>query len=105
MTEAHRSPEYAKFAKQRRKELRELIASGQAVCVEPKCYLGRVMLPGQKFDIGHIVPVSTWPEGMLIKDNTGPSHQYCNRKAGQLLSVKPKRDNSKNTQEGNFTKW
>jgi hypothetical protein len=105
MSEVHRSPEYAKFAVARRKELKELIASGQAVCIEKKCYLGRVMMPGQKFDIGHIISIKDWPEGMLVRENTGPSHQYCNRKAGQELSVKPKRDNSKKTQEGNFGKW
>jgi hypothetical protein len=49
------------------------IKAGRGIC--GRC--GRQVIPGQKFDVGHIVP-----DGRVSRQNVRLEHEKCNRSAG-----------------------
>jgi hypothetical protein len=53
-----------------------VVAAGGVVCSRPECpYPGRLIVPGQAWDLDH-----TEDRGAYL----GPAHQLCNRRAGAI---------------------
>ncbi len=54
----------------------------------PCGFCGRPILPGEKWDVDHIIPRS---QGGTTGP-TRPAHATCNRRAGQRLAINNKRE-------------
>lgn len=59
-------------------------ASLPAPCVN-RCTMGGTVLPGQAFDVAHIVDVAAG--GSNARHNLGAAHQKCNRSDGGKLGA------------------
>ena len=68
-------------------------ASLPAMCVD----CGGVVMPGQAFDVGHIVALSAG--GLNTQANVGASHRGCNRRAGGAMGgAKTRATNKRRTE-------
>lgn len=77
MSSAHRDPEYQRNARIIRKQTNARLERGQQVMCG-KC--GRPIMPGQRYDVGHIIDASRG--GTHALSNLRPEHTRENRQAG-----------------------
>jgi hypothetical protein len=77
MSDHHRTPGWQRFTAMARPIIR---ASLPAACVQPRCQMGGIVEPDQKWDVAHIVAPDEGGTDTL--DNIGPAHQRCNRSDG-----------------------
>lgn len=76
MSQHHRRKEWANTAAKARDRISRMLP---LPCVE----CGRPVMPDDKFDVGHIVPLSLGGD----VNQYGASHRSCNRKAGGKLGA------------------
>jgi len=82
MSAHHQDPTYRRNANIVRRHVKAEHAAGRAVtCIRT----GRPILPGQPFDIGHIIDASRG--GTHDLGNLGPEHRRPNRSAGGRLGA------------------
>lgn len=75
MSAIHRTKEWARFT---RKVRPTIAAALPSPCVE----CGRAVMPGQRFDVAHIISHARDPFQPLSPELVGPAHPSCNRSAG-----------------------
>ncbi len=77
MTAAHRDPTYQRNARTIRRATNQNLKLGrEVICIG----CGRLIQPGQAFDIGHRIDASRG--GTNAASNLGPQHRRENRSAG-----------------------
>ena len=90
MTEHHRQPGYLRISKRLRALYSPQVQAGSA----PPCLdCGRPIMPGEQFDISHIIPASMG--GADSMENLSISHSSCNRRAGSQLGAMAKNKTSR----------
>lgn len=82
MTAKHRTPEWLKYIKRERPRVK---AALPLPCIQTECYRGGIVMPDDRFDMAHREGYENYPPSA---QTVGPAHSYCNRKAGQAMSVK-----------------
>ena len=82
MTAHHRTNSYLAASARVRKIVGPQVAAGNG----PRCVdCGGPVMPGQVFDVAHIIPASRG--GTDTFDNLGISHRICNRRAGGRMGA------------------
>jgi hypothetical protein len=76
MSAIHRTKQWAKFTRMARPII---TAQLPRPCVN---HCGRMVEPGQRFDIGHLISHAIDPSQPLSLELVGPAHPGCNRQAG-----------------------
>lgn len=94
MSAIHRTAAWRKLITEVRPIYRAAIKAGTGRC--GRC--GKPVLPGQKFDVGHIDP-----HGPLTRANVRLEHAYCNRAAGGRQGAAT--TNAKRTKSKGFPAW
>ena len=77
MSQHHRSPEWHRARRAVRTILTPRIARGEHV---PCVNCGRPVLPGQRWDVGHLIDADKG--GTVSLSNLGAAHRHCNRSDG-----------------------
>lgn len=70
--------------RQLRERWRPHVEAGEVLCHAKECVMpSRVILPGQRWDLGHNEAGTEW---------TGPEHERCNRRDGAVRLGRMKRE-------------
>ncbi len=96
MSEHHRTTEWLAASAAMRKVLTPQLP---LPCIERRCQRGGIVLPGQRWHVGHRVSVKQakalgWTTAQTNHpNNLGPSHVRCNTSAGGTEGAKARNEN------------
>ena len=88
MSKAHQTASYTAAARIMRPRIQAQIDAGGSPCVQRPCRMGGLVLPGEVWDLGHIVSAMEgkamgWtPQQINALTNFGAAHRHENRSDG-----------------------
>jgi len=69
----------------------------------PRC--GRPVTPDQAWDVGHILPIHSYPQLRHNIINTRPEHAACNRRDGARITRRRTRERQQARRDAGLRNW